>query len=56
MKISFAAFMLMASTYIKDDVVKAITEDPDEITMRDANGSKERPKLDGYDIDAETAK
>ena len=56
MKISFAAFMLIASSYLSSDVVKAITEDPDSIQMRDAGASKERPKLDGYDMDEETQK
>jgi hypothetical protein len=33
--------------------VYAITEDENEVTLRDANSSKERPKLDGYDMDEE---
>lgn len=56
MKVSFAASMLLASSYMGTDMVKAITEDPEEMTMRDANGSKERPKLEGWDIDADTQK
>jgi HSP90 family molecular chaperone len=32
----------------------AITEDDSEIGLRDANSSRERPKLDAYDMDAET--
>lgn len=32
----------------------AITEDDSELTLRDANSSKERPKLEGLDMDAET--
>jgi len=29
----------------------AITEDEDTISMRDANSSRERPRLEGYDMD-----
>jgi len=29
----------------------AITEDEDTISMRDANSSRERPRIDGYDMD-----
>lgn len=29
----------------------AITEDENEISLRDANSSRERPKLDGFDMD-----
>jgi hypothetical protein len=47
MRISFAAFMLMSSSYLSNDTVKAITEDMDAISMRDAGASKERPRLDG---------
>jgi hypothetical protein len=32
----------------------AITESDDEISLRDANSSRERPKLDGYDMDEAT--
>jgi heat shock protein beta len=32
----------------------AITEDDSEISLRDANSSRERPKLDGYDMDDAT--
>lgn len=34
----------------------AITEDENEISLRDANSSKERPKLDGYDMDEDIVK
>ena len=43
MRISFAAFMLIASSHLSN----AITEEPDVINMRDAGASKERPRLDG---------
>ena len=29
----------------------AITEEDNEISLRDANSSRERPKLDGFDMD-----
>lgn len=32
-------------------VTQAITESADEITMRDAGSTKDRPKLDAYDMD-----
>jgi len=36
--------------------VRGITEDSDEVLMRDAGGSKERPKLVGLDMDETTKK
>lgn len=36
--------------------VQAITEDEGEITMRDAGASKDRPRIEGYDMDAATMK
>jgi len=35
-------------------VTRAITESMDEITMRDAGSTKDRPRLDAYDMDEET--
>jgi len=32
----------------------AITEDENEISLRDASSTKERPKLDGFDMDEDT--
>ena len=32
----------------------AITETMDEITMRDAGSTKDRPRIDAYDMDEET--
>lgn len=32
----------------------AITEDENEISLRDANSSRERPRLDGFDMDQDT--
>ena len=36
--------------------MRAITEDENEISLRDANSSKERPKLEGFDMDEDTVK
>lgn len=36
--------------------VQAITEDESEVTMRDAGASKDRPRIEGYDMDADTMK
>lgn len=33
---------------------RAITEDTDSISLRDANSTKDRPRLDAYDMDEET--
>ena len=32
----------------------AITETDNEISLRDANSSRERPKLEGFDMDEDT--
>lgn len=34
----------------------AITEDENDISLRDANSSKERPRLEGYDLDEDVTK
>ncbi len=34
--------------------VIAITDDENEISLRDANHSKERPVLEGFDMDQDT--
>ena len=31
--------------------VVAITEDENEVSLRDANSKRERPRLDGFDMD-----
>lgn len=36
--------------------VMAITEDENEVGLRDANSSRERPKLDGFDMDEDVRK
>jgi hypothetical protein len=32
----------------------AITEDENEVSLRDATSSKERPRLEGFDMDIDT--
>lgn len=44
------------SDYQNFGQVLGITENTDEVLMRDAGGSKERPKLDGFDMDESTKK
>jgi heat shock protein 90kDa beta len=59
MRISCAVFLLLGTLVTRDDLltsVRAITENKDDVTMRDAGASKDRPRLDGYDMDADTAK
>jgi len=34
----------------------AITEEPDKISMRDAGATKDRPKIEGYDMEEEDKK
>jgi heat shock protein beta len=36
--------------------VLAITEDENEVSLRDANSSRERPRLDGFDMDEDVKK
>lgn len=52
-KISLATVALLGSVAFKDGLnsVQAITEDEEKITMRDANATKDRPKIDGYDME-----
>lgn len=42
--------MLLGSVVYRDQIVKAITEEPDKITMRDAGATKDRPRIEGYDM------
>ena len=50
--VSLAVLALLGVNYLATTPqVRAITETNDEITMRDATASKERPKLDGFDMD-----
>jgi len=52
-KISLATMALLGSIAFKKELggVKAITEEEDKITMRDAGATKDRPKLDAYDME-----
>lgn len=53
-KLVFTAFCLHTVLLLTIDVAVAITEDENEMSLRDAGSSKERPKLDAYDLDKET--
>jgi heat shock protein beta len=52
-KISLATMALLGSIAFKDEfnTVQAITEDEEKITMRDAAATKDRPKIDAYDME-----
>lgn len=54
-KLSLATLMLLGSV-VFDDKVKAITEEPDKITMRDAGATKDRPRIEGYDMEEDDKK
>ena len=47
------ALLAAAAIGLISNHVAAITEEDDKVTLRDANASKERPRLDGYDLDAQ---
>jgi heat shock protein beta len=52
-KLSFAAMVLLGNIAF-NDMAKAITEEGDDkVTMRDAGATKDRPRIDGYDMDDE---
>ena len=49
------AVLLLATTIlISLNPVTAITEDDNKISVRDAGSTKERPRLDGFDMDEAT--
>ena len=50
MRVSLAVFCLLASNLTRDRLVNAITETEDELVMRDASSSKERPRITEYDM------
>jgi heat shock protein beta len=58
MKVSLAVLALLGAVVLKDDTwqVKAITENEDEVIMRDAGATKQRPNIEGLDLDAEGRK
>jgi hypothetical protein len=41
----------LINTILESIRVMAITEDENEISLRDANASRERPRLEGFDMD-----
>jgi hypothetical protein len=50
--------MVSSNTHLKPFPVEsmrvmAITEDENEISLRDANASRERPRLEGFDMDTD---
>ena len=55
-KMSLAVMLLLGMYTFRNGapVVNAITEDPDAITMRDAGATKDRPRIDGFDMDEHT--
>jgi hypothetical protein len=55
-KISLATVALLGSVVYKDQIVNAITEEPDKITMRDAGATKDRPSIEGYDMNDDDKK
>jgi hypothetical protein len=58
MKLSLAVLALLGTIVLKDGTwqVKAITENEDEVVMRDAGSTKQRPEIEGLDLDAEGRK
>jgi heat shock protein beta len=51
-KISLAVALLLGSSLLTDkSIVSAITETNEEFTMRDASATKDRPRLEGYDME-----
>ena len=51
-KISLAVALLLGSSLLTDkSIVSAITETNEEFTMRDAAATKDRPRLEGYDME-----
>ena len=54
-KISYAVMMLLGNLYYHAPVVQAITENESEVSMRDATASKDRPKIEGYDMSEDDA-
>ena len=55
MRVVFRHALLLATVLVAFSTISyAITETMDEITMRDAGATKDRPRLDAYDMDEET--
>ena len=53
LKISSASRTFLAFLVLSALVVYCITEDENQVSLRDANSSRERPRLDGFDMDEE---
>jgi heat shock protein beta len=53
-KRAFASLIISSLADLNMLGANAITEDYEEVNLRDANASHERPTLDAYDIDEET--
>ena len=51
MKHALLALLMAALFSCLSTGVMAITEDENEVSLRDASPSKERPRLEGYDLD-----
>jgi hypothetical protein len=58
MKISLPVLLLLGCSLFSPEhqQVAAITEDENEVILRDMDSSRERPKLEGYDLDEEERK
>jgi hypothetical protein len=56
-KISFlVALVTLQALFLHETLrVMAITEDENQVSLRDANSSRERPRLEGFDMDEDTA-
>jgi len=55
-KMSLAVMLLLGMYTFRNGTpfVNAITEDMDAITMRDAGATKDRPRIEGFDMDEQT--
>jgi hypothetical protein len=50
LKISSRTFLIVLLSALAF-MVFGITEDENQVSLRDANSSRERPRLDGFDMD-----
>lgn len=56
-KISNRTFLIvLLGVTLFSHSLRAITEDENEVSLRDANSSRERPRLEGFDMDEDVAK
>ena len=56
LKISRSSRTLLALLALSAVLVYCITEDENQVSLRDANSSRERPRLDGFDMDEDVQK